>query len=323
MLIFVFQLLIPSKKLQGSYDVVVASCPPPLIIYSAYYLARRNKARLVYDIRDLWPLTLKELGGHSASHPFIWLMQKAENFACRNADLVTSVPHNSEAYLKSKGLGENKFLALGNGYLQDEPLDTPPQLSSDAIERLNVIRAEAALVVCYAGALGLANALGTLIKAVVDVPGVHVLLLGDGPEKEALLDLSDQLKVQDRVHFLGRIPPQEVDLYFEFVDVAYIGLLKRELFKMGVSPTKLNTYMGAKKPIIYAIGDPDNNVEQSQGGISCPPESPKSVQAVLEVFMSMSEAERKEMGNRGYEWLLANNTLDVQIKTFLQRLHAL
>jgi len=106
MFVFVLQLFFPDKRLKENYDVVVLSSPPPFGIYPAYRLAKKKQAKLIFDVRDLWPLTLKELGGYSARHPFVWLMQKAEDYACRNADLVTAVARNSENYLKSRGLGE-------------------------------------------------------------------------------------------------------------------------------------------------------------------------------------------------------------------------
>ncbi|MCR2730922.1 glycosyltransferase WbuB, partial [Salmonella enterica] len=76
--------------------------PHPFAIYPAARLARRYGARLIYDIRDLWPLTPILLGNYSQRHPFIRLLQAAEDYACRHADLVTAVPRNAEAYLRGR-----------------------------------------------------------------------------------------------------------------------------------------------------------------------------------------------------------------------------
>ena len=80
-LMAVLWLLINVRK--GLFHVVLASSPFPTVIYPAFLAAKISRAKLIFDIRDLWPLTLKKLGGLSQRHPFILLMQCAEDFACR------------------------------------------------------------------------------------------------------------------------------------------------------------------------------------------------------------------------------------------------
>src|SRR5262245_45247471 len=90
---FVGRLLCQAQMLakQLRPDVVIASSTHPLDIYPAWLIARRERARLVYEVHDLWPLTPIELGGISPRHPFVLLMGAAEKFAYRRAERVVSI----------------------------------------------------------------------------------------------------------------------------------------------------------------------------------------------------------------------------------------
>lgn len=318
MFVFVLQLFFPDKRLKEKYDVVVLSSPPPFAIYPAYWLAKRQKFRLVYDVRDLWPLTLKELGGYSARHPFIWLMQKAEDFACRKADLVTAVPQNGEDYLKGRGLKADRFMPLGNGLLDAQGENKPVSLPTDLSEALSVIKRRAGLVVGYTGALGLANSMDTLLYAAARTDdSIHILIIGGGPELEPLKRLCHDLAIEDRVHFVGPVNPAQMGACLEFIDVAYAGLLNRRFYKFGASLTKLNDYMAAAKPIIYAAEDLHNAVEQSGCGICCPAEDPVAAAEALTRMAALPASDRRDLGTKGKLWLHENNMLSAQMAALL------
>jgi glycosyltransferase involved in cell wall biosynthesis len=324
MFVFVLQVFFPNKQLRENYDIAVLSSPPPFAIYPAHWLAKKKRAKLIFDVRDLWPLTIKELGGYSARHPFVWLLQKAEDYACRNADLVTAVARNSEHYLKSRGLGEKQFIALGNGLLETRDINKPAPLSADLLETLSDIKQRAGLIVGYTGAIGLANAMETLIYAAAETnDSVHILLVGAGPEVEPLNSLCHDLGIENRVHFIGSVKPDQVAPCLEFIDVAYVGLLNRRFYEFGASLTKLNDYMNAAKPVIYAAQDIHNAVEQSGCGISCEAENAQEVAAAISSMLNLSEDERMAMGQKGKKWLLENNTLSSQMSNFLERLDKL
>ena len=71
-------------------DVILYSSPSPIGFLGSHWLARRHGARLVYEMRDLWPMTLVELGGYSPRHPMIRFMQRVEDKAFRESDRVVS-----------------------------------------------------------------------------------------------------------------------------------------------------------------------------------------------------------------------------------------
>ena len=71
-----------------------------LDIYPASRIARKCNAKLVYEVHDLWPLTPMELGGMSPLHPFIILMQRAENLAYKSMPVERINIEFSDIYFK-------------------------------------------------------------------------------------------------------------------------------------------------------------------------------------------------------------------------------
>lgn len=308
--------------LQKSYDIVMCSSPHPFVIYPAYKLARRFQSRLIYDIRDLWPLTVKFLGDVSEKHPFIRLLQCAEDYACKHADLVTAVPYNAKHYLASRGLPEERFLAIANGAINN--ISQPESLPEAHINTMSLIASNAQYIIGYTGTLGTANAMADAIIAMRHTAeNTHLVILGDGSEKDNLQALTTKLTLQHRVHFLAPVSRNQVQSFLKYVDIGYAGTNRSPLYEYGASLTKVNDYMLAGLPIIYAVGDPGNPIEVSQAGISCPPGDPEAIAAGINQLTSKSKDQLVSIGQQGRNWCLKNQLTSEQTKLILQTLAVL
>ena len=122
MLAFVARLWREAPRLARSVapDAVIASSTYPLDIWPAHRIARLAGARLLHEVHDLWPLSPIELGGHSRRHPFIMLLQAAENHACRHADAIVSILPKVREHLEARGMAPHKLHIIPNGADPDE-----------------------------------------------------------------------------------------------------------------------------------------------------------------------------------------------------------
>ncbi|MFD2270333.1 glycosyltransferase [Undibacterium arcticum] len=136
--------IVREKHLAQSFkpDVVIASSTYPMDIWPARRIAKLAQAKLVYEVHDLWPLSPMELGGMSKWHPFIMLVQAAEDYAYRHADVVISMLPKVQEYMQSRGLAPHKLHIVPNGIDPTEWLADGPVLQGEADEVLSRIKGQ-------------------------------------------------------------------------------------------------------------------------------------------------------------------------------------
>jgi glycosyltransferase involved in cell wall biosynthesis len=302
---FLLQLWRWQKWLIDSFkpDVVIAGSAHTLDCYPAVRLARRCGALFVREVRDLWPLTLTDLGGHPEWHPLVLFFRIAENFSYRNADLIVSTLPNSLEYMRAHGLRKGRWIYIPQGiefYTHEE--GELPMVHHELLERLNE---KGIFIIGYAGSIGVANCLDTLIETaniIRDIPAAFVLM-GHGPEKKNLEEKANQLGLKN-VYFLPRIPRNCVSKFLNKVSATFISWKKRPLYRYGISPNKLLDYMYAGKPVIHAVEASNDLVATAGCGISVPPENPAAIAAAIQDMMSMTPRALVEMGNKGREYVM-------------------
>ena len=280
-------------------DVILYSSPSLVGYLGAEKLAKKINVPLAFEVRDIWPLTLCELGGYSVKHPFIILLQAIEKRAYKNSDFIISNLKNSYEHMQSLGMNTNKFTWIPNGFLKEEVENAEP-LEANTIEQLPKDK----FVIGYTGTLGVANALDSLISAasqLTQYPDIAFALVGQGKLKADLQNQVTKLGLKN-IYFVDAIPKPQVQSVLQTFDVCYIGLTKDPLFRFGVSPNKLFDYLYSGKPIIYAIDSGlYTPVADAQAGIQIEPENAqKIVKAVLEMY-NMTPEQRIEMGRNGHK----------------------
>jgi len=287
-------------------DAILYSSPALVGFLGVKYLSNEYPdARLVFEVRDIWPLTLVELGGYSPKHPFIRLLQWIEDKAYRDSDRVVSNLQNAVEHMVSRGMDEAKFSWVPNGFSMDEV--TQKQGLPEAV--LSQLPKDK-FVVGYTGTLGVANALDSLIEAaekLKDQPAIAFVLVGAGKEKTRLEALVAKKKLTN-VSFIDPIPKAQIQSMLAQFDVCFIGLTKDPLFRFGVSPNKLFDYLYSGSPILYAIesGSYTPIIDAGAGFQITSEDSQAISEAVLQLY-SIPKAGREIMGANGYRYVLANH----------------
>jgi len=324
MLTFVSKLVFLSKKLSSYFkpDLVIASSTYPLDIFPAYLISRFSKAKLIFEVHDLWPLTPIELGGLPKWHPFIVIMQIAEDFAYKHADKVISILPKALDYMVSRGMDANKFVHIPNGIDTEEWQSSNAQLPEKCKEVIEKLKKEEKFLVGYVGSFGVANALNYFIESAIylkELP-VSLILVGQGPEREKLQKYVELNKL-DNVVFLTSIAKGSIPFLLNEMDALYIGWRKNRLYRYGMSPNKLFDYMMSGKPIIHAVEAGNDLVKEVGCGISIPPEDPVAIAEAVKKLLSMAPGEREEMGMRGREYVIKNHDYKVLAQKFLEAIN--
>ena len=280
---------LPTSRLPRP-DAILVSSPSLFPVPIASRWARRFGARLVFEVRDIWPLTLQELGGLSSRHPLIAAMQRLEDHGYRVADSVVSVLPGARAHMVARGMDPAKFHYLPNGIDLDGARRSgdPPATIRDAVR-------PGAFTVGFVGTLGRANVLETLIDAarLLDPDEVRVVVVGHGPERSQLAERAAGAR---NVAFVGPIPKGDVAAALQLFDACYVGYRRSSLYRFGVSPNKLYDYMAAGRPVLFAADAVNQPVQEADCGHTVAPEDPAALAGAITSLAAASEAERARLG---------------------------
>ena len=189
MFVFLIQLMLITPYLAIKYKpkAVIASSTYLLDIFPSKILALISGAKVVFEIHDLWPLSLQEQGGLSKYHPFVLLMRFSEWCSYKLSDGVVSIPTKAYEHAKKFGLPKNKFLNIPNGISLDNTIkDTKMPQSLGRV--IKDIKAKGGKIVGYAGALGVTNNIDRIMDIFKELKdrNIYFVIVADGQEKEAL-----------------------------------------------------------------------------------------------------------------------------------------
>jgi glycosyltransferase involved in cell wall biosynthesis len=272
-------------------DAILVSSPSLFPVPVAARWARRYGARLAFEVRDIWPLTLQELGSLSDRHPLIAVMQRLEDYGYRTADAVISVLPAAREHMVAHGMDPAKFHYLPNGIdltPQPDADPDPPREVRDAVR-------DGVFTVGFVGTLGHANVLETLIDAakLLDPDEAQVVVVGHGPERDGLLARAAGVP---NLTFTGPIPKARVGSAIRLFDACYVGYRRSPLYRFGVSPNKLYEYMAAGRPVLFAADAANQPVREADCGRTIAPEDPAALAAAIRSLIAASPSDRARLG---------------------------
>ena len=318
---FVRTLFLHSKMIAEKWrpNVVIASSTYPLDAYPAKRIAKMAGAKYVHEVHDMWPITPIELYGMSRNHPFVKIMQCAEDYFCTHADKVVSILPCANAYFVNHGMDERKFIYVANG-VKVSDWEFPEELPAEYVDVIKRARREKRLVLTFFGSHTKSYALDYLLKALAKVnqSKIFVLFVGSGTYKDYLITLAKELNIdKDAYSFLPPINKNAIPSLIQACDASYVGAIKNRMFEFGIGMNKLFDAMMGGKPLLYAVNAPNDFAKQYDCGISVQAEDVLALKMGIETLLSMDEDTRKQMGDNGHKAILENFTFPVLAKKFL------
>jgi glycosyltransferase involved in cell wall biosynthesis len=261
-------------------DVVVGTSPQFFTAVAAWAVGAVKRVPFVFELRDLWPESIKAVGAMKESM-VIRLLERVEMFLYRRAARIVSVTHSFRQTLMRRGIDGNKIEVVTNGV---DVSRFSPREKDAALQR--ELGFEDCFVAGYIGTHGMAHALETLLQAMHQLQhhphGQHIrlLLLGDGARKAHLQAEAANLRLTNVV-FVDTVPKDMVARYWSLLDVSIIHLRQTELFTT-VIPSKLFECMGMGIPVLHGVaGESAGIVEREGCGIVFEPENSAELVARL------------------------------------------
>ena len=298
-------------------DWIFVESPPLTLVLPALLSARLRGIRLIVNVSDLWPDSIRALG-LSRSPLLIKMLEKLERIAYARADVISTVTEGTRrSLITEKHVPCSKIILLPNGV---DPAVYRPQSPDIGLKRKLGIENRRAVL--YAGTMGFAQGLEHVLGAaeMLEREDVHFLFLGDGSEKARLVQLACKLKLRN-VTFLDPVEPIEVPRY---LSIAECGLAPQRdaVLLEGNRPAKILPIMSCAKPVIFAgRGEGARLIEQSGGGVVVAPENPAALaDAIRTICANPSLA--SEMGRRGRSFAVNNFAWDSLVRDWLSALDA-
>jgi glycosyltransferase involved in cell wall biosynthesis len=285
----------------GPADVLLVETPPLILAGAAIAYARAKGARLVLNVADLWPDSAVEMGTLSSPRAIV-AAQRLERAAYREAAAIACPTEGIFETLRGRSESARKAALMRPAV----DLDRFSGAAVDFVRAIGPTKSAAAngrpLRVLYAGTVGLAHGLGTLIDAAEELGrggggGLGVTIAGDGAEAPALRARLAGGGAPG-VRMLGAVPAELVPSLYAESDVAVVMLRDLPIFE-GALPTKLLEAMAAGRPVVLAArGEAARLVEAESCGVVVPPEDPRALAAAL-AALAADPARRAAMGAAG------------------------
>jgi glycosyltransferase involved in cell wall biosynthesis len=280
-------------------DVLIASSPHLFTAFSGWMLAKLKRCPFVLEVRDLWPDSLIKMGGLKNKH-VVKLLTWMESFLYRKADKIIVLTEHQRKFIADKGIDPDKIELIPNGIVVSS-WEPNPAKRAEFRRKMGV--PEDDFVAIYTGAHGPANALQYVVKAgrYLD-PGISIVLIGDGPEKEKLIRIKREEGL-DNVYLLDPVPKAEIFDYTQAADVGIISLADNEVFR-GARPNKLFDYTFVGLPIVTTVdGEVREIVEKNRVGVFAGAENPEGLAEAIKRVRSFSPEEREEIKKRGRDYI--------------------
>lgn len=281
----------------GPVDVVMGTTPPIFQAVSAWVVALVRRRPFLLEVRDLWPEFAIGMG--VLKNPvLIKLSRWLEKFLyARATHLLVNSPAYRD-YLIGKGVSAGKISLIANGV---DPEMFDPAADGAALRQKWQLADK--FVVTYAGALGQANDIPTLLQAAAqlrDQAQIHFLLVGDGKERPALEAKARELRLSN-VTFTGSQPKAAMREVLALSDACVAILQDIPMFRT-TYPNKVFDYMAAGRPTVLAIdGVIRQVIEAAQGGLFVPPgEATALARAVIQLSADREQARAMGRAARAY-----------------------
>lgn len=298
----------------GRVDVVLVVSPPLTSGPVGWLLKLRHRARLIYNVQELYPDTYVTMGAMRADSLTARVLYALERFVYRAADALTPISEMFAEALRAKGVPDGRIHVIPN-FVDTEAI-APGSKDNPLAREWELDRRFVAL---YAGNIGLSQSFDTLLEVAArlqDEPEIVILIVGDGVRRAEIAAAAAKLP---NVVMLPYQPRSAVPYIYASADLGLVPLMAGTA--RTTLPSKLYTIMAAGLPALVAV-DPDSDIVRAVTGADCGVAIPPDDADALEAAIREAHRERdrfRQMGAAGRRYVEAHYARAV----IARRYHAL
>lgn len=249
-------------------DVIIATSPQFFTTWTAETLATLKRKPWVFELRDIWPESIRAVGAISGDSKIFKFLEKIELRLYKRSSRVISVTESFKKNLIERGIDSKKVKVVING----ANLERFSKMEKDAalVEKYNL---KGKFVAGYVGTHGMAHKLDFILNSwPKNNPDFHLMLMGDGAEKSKLIVLAKALNITN-ISFIPSMLKEDVPAYLSLMDVSLVPLKKSELFKT-VIPSKIFENSAMQIPILLGVeGESADIIQKYNAGLCFEPEN--------------------------------------------------
>tara|TARA_R110002073_G_scaffold25832_3_gene85301 strand:- start:34314 stop:35552 length:1239 start_codon:yes stop_codon:yes gene_type:complete len=297
------------------FDAIFVYAPSPITqVIPAILLKWIKRAPLTVWVQDLWPESLAATGflrNPTLLRVIGWGVRGI--YACCDRLLV-----QSHAFVEPV----SAYAARGKIYYYPNSIDVDVAESSDSLPETLIQTLNDAFCVVFAGNLGTAQALGTVLEAAEllrEEDGIRLVLVGSGSRADWLVSEVASRGLTN-VSLPGRFAASQMPALFQLSGALLVSLNDEPIFAQTI-PSKIQAYLAAGKPIIAALnGEGARVAVESGAGVAVPAEQAMSLsQAIRDVYV-LSPERREAMGRSGSAYFRANFEMGRQVERLTELL---
>jgi glycosyltransferase involved in cell wall biosynthesis len=253
-------------------DVIIATSPQFFTTPSAWLLSVFKRKPWVFEVRDLWPESIKAVSAIDEKSKIYRFLERMEMFLYKKADKIITVTEAFKKNISERGIDENKIHVIKNG--ANLGLFQPKAKDADLLKEHHL---EGKFIVGYIGTHGMAHKLDFFLDFIKETneDNIHFLFMGEGAEKQKLLKIAQEKNINN-VLFLDNVSKDKVIDYVSIIDVALVHLKRSDTFKT-VIPSKIFESAAMRKPILLGVeGESKEIIENFNAGLCFIPENKES-----------------------------------------------
>lgn len=304
---FEWQLFILDKSKFARPTVIIVSSLSLLTILNGFILKRKYGCRLIFEIRDIWPLTITEEGGFSKFNPFVIFLSFIERLGYKYSDAIIGTMPNLSTHVASVCHTSAPVYCIPMGVSLDsieivKPIDNEYVVRYLSSKKFKIV---------HAGTIGITNALEVFFETAVRLnnnENIEFLIVGDGPLKQKYMKEYGHLS---NLIFAPKVEKNQVQTLLSYCDVVYFSVFPSKVWEYGQSLNKVIDYMLSGKPIIASYYGYQSMINEADCGAFVPAGDVDALQEKIIEFFTLSDDIRNNIGCKGRAWLLENRSYEM------------